>query len=132
MTLGIIECVLFMGMVGLIWVMLDILGNNCHTADKRQSASSEYVKRNKMYQPMPPSPASQKQQITVSLPAGLIERLRNAVYWTGNRPLVDLVAEAIEDIVTQMEKVNGEAFPQRGAPFKREHSPVQSTSPRSS
>ena len=65
------------------------------------------------------SPSSQKQQITLSLPKPLIERLRNAVYWTGDRPLVGLVAEAIEDIVTQMEEVNGEAFPQRMSPLKR-------------
>jgi len=57
------------------------------------------------------SPSSQKQQITLSLPKPLIERLRNAVYWTGDRPLVGLVAEAIEDIVTQMEEVNGGPFP---------------------
>ena len=132
MTLGIIECVLFMGMVGLIWVMLDILGNNCHTADKRHIASPDHLKINKMDQPIPQSPASRKQQINVFLPAALIDRLRNAVYSTGNRPLVDPVAETIDDIVTQMEKVNGEAFPQRGSPFKREHSPVQPTSPRSS
>ena len=35
MTLGIIESVLFMGMVGLIWVMLDIFGDGHHADDKR-------------------------------------------------------------------------------------------------
>jgi predicted DNA-binding protein len=60
-----------------------------------------------------------KQRVTVSLPTGLIERLRNAVYWTGHGSLVGLVAEAIEDIVTQMEDINGGAFPQRVAPLKR-------------
>ena len=87
---------------------------------------------NGLHQPMQPSPPSQKQQVTVSLPTGLIERLRNAVYWTGDRPLAVLVAEAIEDIVTQMEEVNGGAFPQRVSPLKRgrrqgERSPVHST-----
>ena len=65
------------------------------------------------------SSPSQKQRVTVSLPTALIERLRNAVYWTGHRTLVGLVAEAIEDIVTQMEEVNGGAFPQRVSPLKR-------------
>lgn len=64
-------------------------------------------------------PPPQKQRVTVSLPTPLIERLRNAVYWTGHRPLVGLVAEAIEDIVAQMEEVNGGAFPQRISPLKR-------------
>ena len=62
-----------------------------------------------------PSP---KQKITFSLSAPLIERLRNAVYWTGNRPLVSLVEEALEALVTEMEEVNREAFPQRLSPLK--------------
>lgn len=59
-----------------------------------------------------------KQRITFSLPAPLIERLRNAVYWTGNRPLVSLVEEALEALVAEMEEVNREAFPQRLSPLK--------------
>lgn len=79
-----------------------------------------------------PSPPLEKQRVTVSLPTMLIERLRNAVYWTGHRPLAALVAEAIEEIVTQMEEVNGGVFPQRVSPLKRgrrqvKHSPVHST-----
>ena len=61
---------------------------------------------------------SEKQRVTISLPTPLIERLRNAVYWTGHRPLVALVADAIEDIVAQMEEVNGGAFPPRVPPLK--------------
>lgn len=61
---------------------------------------------------------SRKQKITFSLPTALIERLRNAVYWTGNRPLASLVEEAIEALVTEMEEVNREAFPQRLSPLK--------------
>ena len=64
------------------------------------------------------SPHSEKQRVTISLPSPLIERLRNAVYRTGHRPLVALVSEAIEDIVAQMEEVNGGTFPQRIAPLK--------------
>jgi hypothetical protein len=33
---------------------------------------------------------------------------------------VDLVAEAIEDIVIQMEEINDEAFPLHESPLKRE------------
>ena len=62
-----------------------------------------------------PSP---KQKITFSLQTALIERLRNAVYWTGNRPLASLVEEALEALVTEMEEVNREAFPQRLSPLK--------------
>jgi ferredoxin-NADP reductase len=61
---------------------------------------------------------SLKQKITFSLPTALIERLRNAVYWTGNRPLASLVEEALETLVAEMEEVNREAFPQRLSPLK--------------
>ena len=119
MTLGIIEGVLLMGMVGLIWMMLDIFVGDDHAGDKRQEdASPDHHHR--MHQPLRPSPALQKPEVMVSLPAALIERLQNAAYWRGNPPLAGLVAEAIEDIVTQMEEVNGEAFPQHVSPLKRE------------
>lgn len=119
MTLGMIEGVLLMGMVGLIWMMLDIFAGDHHADDKRQEdASPDHHHR--MHQPLRPSPALQKPEVMVFLPAALIERLRVAEPWTGNRPLVDLVAEAIEDIVTQLEEVNGEAFPQHVSPLKRE------------
>ena len=119
MTLGMIEGVLLMGMVGLIWMMLDISAGDHHADDKRQEdASPDHHHR--MHQPLRPSPALEKPEVMVSLPAALIERLRNAAYWTGNPSLTGLVAEAIEDIVTQMEEINGETFPQRVSPLKRE------------
>ena len=119
MTLGMIEGVLLMGMVGLIWMMLDISADDYHADDKRQEdASPDHHDR--MHQPVLPSLALQKPEVMVSLPAALIERLRNAAYWRGNPPLAGLVAEAIEDIVTQMEEINGETFPQRVSPLKRE------------
>ncbi len=84
-----------------------------------------------MHHPLLPSPPSENQRVTVSLPTPLIERLRNAVYWTEDLPLASLVAEAIKDIVTQMEEANGGAFPQRVSPLKRgrrqrKHSPLHS------
>ncbi|MDN5940822.1 MAG: hypothetical protein L0H94_02975 [Nitrospira sp.] len=42
MTLGIIEGVLLMGMVGLIWVMLDIFAGDRHANDKQDSASKRH------------------------------------------------------------------------------------------
>ena len=119
MTLGVIEGVLLMGMVGLIWMMLDISAGDCHADDKRQEdASMDHHHR--MRQPLRPSPALEKPEVMVSLPAALIERLRNAAYWRENPPLADLVAQAIEDIVTQMEEINGETFPRHVSPLKRE------------
>jgi hypothetical protein len=114
-----IEGVLLMGMVGLIWKMLDISAGDYHANDKRQEdASPDHHHR--MHQPLRSSPALAKPEVMVSQPAALIERLRNAAYWRGNPPLADLVTQAIEDSVTQMEEINGETFPQRVSPLKRE------------
>ncbi len=67
-----------------------------------------------------PSPSrSRKQRVTITLPVSLLERLRNAVYWTGHGPLARLIADALDDAVTQMETSNGQAFPQRLSPLKR-------------
>ena len=119
MILGITESLLFLGMMGLIWMMLDISAGNQYVDNTRQeSASPDYHYR--IHRSMLPSPVLQKPDMMVSLPAALIERLRNAAYWTGDPPLADLVAEAIEDSVTQMEEINGEAFPQHVSRLKRE------------
>ena len=94
--------------------------------------SINHLVLNGMHQPLLPSPPSQNQRVTVSLPMPLIERLRNAVYWTEDLPLAGLMAKALEDIVTQMEEANGGAFPQRVSPLKRgrrqrKRTPVYST-----
>jgi hypothetical protein len=60
-----------------------------------------------------------KQRVTITLPQSLLERLRNAVYWTGHGPLARLISEALDDAVTHMEEANGQAFPRRLAPLKR-------------
>lgn len=60
-----------------------------------------------------------KQRVTITLPLSLLERLRNAVYWTGHGPLARLICDALDDAVTHMEAANGQEFPQRLAPLKR-------------
>jgi hypothetical protein len=62
---------------------------------------------------------TRKQRVTITLPHSLLERLRNAVYWTGHGPLARLISEALDDAVTHMEEANGQAFPRRLAPLKR-------------
>ena len=81
-------------------------------------ASISQIHSNGTRHPVITSRPSPKQKITFSLPTALIERLRNAVYWTGDRPLASLVEEALEELVTEMEAVNREAFPQRLSPLK--------------
>jgi hypothetical protein len=68
---------------------------------------------------MPTPVRTRKQRVTITLPVVLLERLRNAVYWTGHGTLARLISDALEQAVTSMEQGNGQAFPQRLAPLKR-------------
>jgi hypothetical protein len=85
----------------------------------------------------PPKPVPvrrPRQRITVFLPIPLIERLRNAVYWTEQRPLAQIIAEAIDDAVSEMEQANGGVFPPRLSALKpgRPRRPGPSASPSTS
>lgn len=84
----------------------------------QNAASISQLHSNGTRHPVMSSRPSPKQKITLSLPTSLIERLRNAVYWTGERPLAGLVEEALETLVAEMEEVNREAFPPRLSPLK--------------
>jgi hypothetical protein len=63
--------------------------------------------------------SSRKRRVTITIPHSLLERLRNAVYWTGNGRVARLISDALDDAVTHMEQANGQAFPQRLATLKR-------------
>jgi hypothetical protein len=60
-----------------------------------------------------PHRLARKQRVTITLPVALLERLRNAVYWTGHGPLARIITDALEDAVTQIEQANGGTFPER-------------------
>ena len=68
----------------------------------------------------PGKPASiAKQRMTVTLPVELLERLRNAVYWTPGLTLARLIEEAVTDTIAAMERrSHGEPFPRRIAQLK--------------
>ena len=51
-----------------------------------------------------------KERLTVNLPPELIERARNAVYWTPRRTLADLAEEALLKALRRLEKENGGPF----------------------
>ena len=63
--------------------------------------------------------ASRNQRVTVLLPTPLIERLRNAIYWTEQRRMARVIADAIQDAVAEMEQANGGTFPPRLSPLRR-------------
>ena len=56
---------------------------------------------------------SVKQRLTVTLPSGLLDRLRNAVYWTPALTLAGLIDDAVEAKLLELEAQNGEPFPAR-------------------
>jgi hypothetical protein len=62
---------------------------------------------------------SRNQRVTIVLPTTLIERLRNAIYWTEQCTMARVIADAIHDAVAEMEHTNGGAFPPRLTPLKR-------------
>lgn len=57
-----------------------------------------------------------RQRMTVSLPAELVERVRDAAYWSPGSTMAGLIAEALEGLLKQRELQNGRPFaPRLGA-----------------
>jgi hypothetical protein len=56
---------------------------------------------------------SVKQRLTVTMPANLLDRLRNAVYWTPALTLAGVIQTAVESKLQELENQNGEPFPPR-------------------
>ena len=79
-----------------------------------------------MQRPTPPEPASlamafsriSKERLTVHLPIKLIDRVKNAVYWTPGLTLAGLAEEAFAKLVDKLEKERREPFPPRKAELK--------------
>jgi hypothetical protein len=64
----------------------------------------------------PPSPP--RERVTIALPADLMERARNAVYWTPGATLTALVEEAIDAELAKREAESGGPFQPRGTKLK--------------
>jgi ribosome-binding protein aMBF1 (putative translation factor) len=56
---------------------------------------------------------SKKQRITVQISEDVIDRIKNAVYWTPGVTLASLAEEAFSKIVDEIEKSRGTPFPKR-------------------
>jgi post-segregation antitoxin (ccd killing protein) len=66
----------------------------------------------------PPAKSERRERVTVSLPAELVERARNAVFWTPGATLAALVEVGIEAEVKRREEENRGAFKARGQALK--------------
>lgn len=64
-----------------------------------------------------PSKARQQQprmvRLTVSLPGDLVDRLRDAVYWSPSLTLAWLIAQSLRTSLAEMESLRQEPFPKR-------------------
>ena len=65
-----------------------------------------------------------QERLTVNLPPELIERARNAVYWTPGLTLAGLAREALVKSLVRLEKENGGPFKERDGEL-RAGRPVQ-------
>jgi len=70
-------------------------------------------------QSSPPGRAAQmgKERLTVHLPVDLIERVKNAVYWTPGLTLARLAEEALRLALADVEAARGAPFPPRERPL---------------
>ncbi len=59
-----------------------------------------------------------RERVTIALPADLMERARNAVYWTPGATLAGLVEDAMADVMDRVERENGGAFRPRSRNLK--------------
>ena len=60
-----------------------------------------------------PSARTEKERLTVHIPVDLIDRVKNAVYWTPGLTLARLAETALGKEIEELEKKNGEPFPPR-------------------
>jgi len=99
----------------------DLVPGNCPLPLSRQTpaGSLHATPPNGVTATGPRAADSPNQRITVLLPTTLIERLRNAIYWTEQCTLARVIADAIHDAVAEMEHSNGGTFPPRLTPLKR-------------
>lgn len=61
----------------------------------------------------------EKARMTVNLSVDLIERVKNAVYWTPGLTMSSLTEKALEHAVNTYEKDRGDVFPTRREELKR-------------
>jgi hypothetical protein len=54
-----------------------------------------------------------RDRLTLHLPVSLVERARNAVYWTPGLTMTELAASALAEVLDRMEKKRREPFPLR-------------------
>lgn len=68
--------------------------------------------------PPPAPPRVEKERLTVHLPLELIDRVKNAVFWTPGLTLAELAEIALAETVKRLEAERGAAYPPRTSQLK--------------
>ncbi len=76
------------------------------------------IRRQEAPEPDPAPAKPEKERITIALPADLMDRARNAVFWTPGATLVELVENAVADALDRLEQDNGTPFKSRSSNLK--------------
>ena len=63
--------------------------------------------------PDQPAKAAAKERVTFKLDAELIERIRDAVYWTPGATMAAVIERAMIDHLAKLERERGSKFPRR-------------------
>ena len=88
--------------------LTDQASSSLSTKNERREAASPYPR---------PSEAGRQQprtvRLTVSLPSDLVDRLRDAVYWSPSLTLAWLIAQSLSNSLTEMESLRQGPFPKR-------------------
>jgi len=61
---------------------------------------------------------SEKERVTFHITKKLIEKARDAVYWTPGLTMAGLAEIALHDVLEKLEKKRGESFPNREGQLK--------------
>lgn len=84
----------------------------------------------------PSSPSNNKQRLTVQISEDVIERAKNAVYWTRGLTLAQLTEEALEKAIKALEKGSviyddktGQPLKEKGNEFPKRRSELNSGRP---
>ena len=95
--------------LGEVYMSLTDRASSSHsTKNERREAASPYSR---------PSEAGRQQprtvRLTVSLPSDLVDRLRDAVYWSPSLTLAWLIAQSLRTSLMEMESLRQGPFPKR-------------------
>jgi hypothetical protein len=67
---------------------------------------------------VPPKAVRQRERTTIHVDVGLMERIRNAVYWTPGLTLAGMAEEGLRNVLERHERANGGPFRKRRSELK--------------